>query len=110
MVSIQDALRNSSREIDASAAFSSAAVPAVLTVGKLGRTRGRLEYYDAQVAAGAEDYYVGRGVAGALAGRRCPSPWANRARSGQAHQRQRTPRIVTLRLATFCAGHPPAGV
>jgi conjugative relaxase-like TrwC/TraI family protein len=34
---------------------------AVLTIGKLGRTRGRLEYYDAQVAAGAEDYYAGRG-------------------------------------------------
>jgi conjugative relaxase-like TrwC/TraI family protein len=33
----------------------------VLTVGKLGTTRGRLEYYDAQVAAGAEDYYAGRG-------------------------------------------------
>jgi conjugative relaxase-like TrwC/TraI family protein len=33
----------------------------VLTIGKLGRTRGRLEYYDAQVAAGVEDYYAGRG-------------------------------------------------
>jgi conjugative relaxase-like TrwC/TraI family protein len=33
----------------------------VLTIGKLGLTRGRLEYYDAQVAAGAEDYYAGRG-------------------------------------------------
>jgi conjugative relaxase-like TrwC/TraI family protein len=33
----------------------------VLTIGKLGRSRGRLEYYDAQVAAGAEDYYAGRG-------------------------------------------------
>jgi conjugative relaxase-like TrwC/TraI family protein len=34
---------------------------AVLTIGKLGATRGQLEYYDAQVAAGAEDYYAGRG-------------------------------------------------
>jgi conjugative relaxase-like TrwC/TraI family protein len=33
----------------------------VLTIGKLGTSRGRLEYYDAQVAAGAEDYYAGRG-------------------------------------------------
>jgi conjugative relaxase-like TrwC/TraI family protein len=33
----------------------------VLTIGKLGTTRGQLEYYDAQVAAGAEDYYAGRG-------------------------------------------------
>jgi conjugative relaxase-like TrwC/TraI family protein len=34
---------------------------AVLTIGKLGTSRGRLEYYDAQVAVGAEDYYAGRG-------------------------------------------------
>jgi conjugative relaxase-like TrwC/TraI family protein len=34
---------------------------AVLTIGKLGTSRGRLEYYDAQVAAGVEDYYAGRG-------------------------------------------------
>jgi conjugative relaxase-like TrwC/TraI family protein len=33
----------------------------VLTIGKLGVSRGRLEYYEAQVAAGAEDYYAGRG-------------------------------------------------
>jgi conjugative relaxase-like TrwC/TraI family protein len=33
----------------------------VLTIGKLGVSRGQLEYYDAQVAAGAEDYYAGRG-------------------------------------------------
>jgi conjugative relaxase-like TrwC/TraI family protein len=33
----------------------------MLTIGKLGRTRGRLEYYEAQVAAGLEDYYAGRG-------------------------------------------------
>ncbi len=33
----------------------------MLTVGKLGVSRDRLEYYDAQVAAGAEDYYAGRG-------------------------------------------------
>jgi conjugative relaxase-like TrwC/TraI family protein len=33
----------------------------VLTIGKLGTSRGRLEYYDAQVAAGVEDYYAGRG-------------------------------------------------
>jgi hypothetical protein len=43
------------------AAFSSAVAPAVLTIGKLGTSRGRLEYYDAQVAAGIEDYYAGRG-------------------------------------------------
>lgn len=34
---------------------------AVLTIGKLGVGRGQLEYYDAQVASGAEDYYAGRG-------------------------------------------------
>jgi conjugative relaxase-like TrwC/TraI family protein len=33
----------------------------MLTIGKLGATRGQLEYYDAQVAVGAEDYYAGRG-------------------------------------------------
>jgi hypothetical protein len=33
----------------------------MLTIGKLGISRGRLEYYDAQVAAGVEDYYAGRG-------------------------------------------------
>jgi conjugative relaxase-like TrwC/TraI family protein len=43
------------------AAFSMAVAPAVLTIGKLGTSRGRLEYYDAQVAAGVEDYYAGRG-------------------------------------------------
>jgi len=43
------------------AAFSSAAGLVVLTIGKLGTSRGRLEYYDAQVAAGVEDYYAGRG-------------------------------------------------
>jgi TrwC relaxase len=31
-----------------------------LTIAKLGTSRGRLEYYDAQVAAGTEDYYAGR--------------------------------------------------
>jgi hypothetical protein len=34
----------------------------VLTIGKLGTTWGRREYYDAQVAAGAEGYYAGRVV------------------------------------------------
>ena len=34
---------------------------AVLTIGKLGASRAQLEYYDAQVAAGVEDYYAGRG-------------------------------------------------
>src|SRR5450755_4355602 len=43
------------------AAFSSAVAPAMLTIGKLGTSRGRLEYYDSQVAAGLEDYYAGRG-------------------------------------------------
>ena len=33
----------------------------MLTIGKLGVSRDRLEYYEAQVAAGAEDYYAGRG-------------------------------------------------
>jgi conjugative relaxase-like TrwC/TraI family protein len=33
----------------------------MLTIGKLGATRGRLDYYEAQVAAGGEDYYAGRG-------------------------------------------------
>jgi conjugative relaxase-like TrwC/TraI family protein len=33
----------------------------MLTIGKLGTSRGRLEYYDSQVAAGLEDYYAGRG-------------------------------------------------
>jgi hypothetical protein len=32
----------------------------VLTIGKLGTSRGRVEYYDAQVAAGAEDYHAQR--------------------------------------------------
>jgi conjugative relaxase-like TrwC/TraI family protein len=43
------------------AALSSGGAPAVLTIGKLGTSRGSLEYYDVQVAAGAEDYYAGRG-------------------------------------------------
>jgi conjugative relaxase-like TrwC/TraI family protein len=34
---------------------------AMLTIGKLGATRGQLDYYEAQVAAGTEDYYAGRG-------------------------------------------------
>jgi hypothetical protein len=33
----------------------------MLTIGKLGTSRGRSEYYDSQVAAGVEDYYAGRG-------------------------------------------------
>ena len=33
----------------------------MLTIGKLGASRAQLEYYDAQVAAGVEDYYAGRG-------------------------------------------------
>ncbi len=43
------------------AAFSLGAGAVVLTIGKLGATRGRLEYYDSRVAAGVEDYYAGRG-------------------------------------------------
>jgi conjugative relaxase-like TrwC/TraI family protein len=35
----------------------------MLTIGKVGASRGRLEYYEAQVARGAEDYYAGRGEA-----------------------------------------------
>jgi conjugative relaxase-like TrwC/TraI family protein len=35
----------------------------LLTIGKLGASPGQLEYYERQVAAGAEDYYAGRGEA-----------------------------------------------
>src|SRR4051812_37550719 len=35
----------------------------MLTIGKLGASRGRVEYYDAEVAQRAEDYYAGRGEA-----------------------------------------------
>jgi conjugative relaxase-like TrwC/TraI family protein len=35
----------------------------VLTIGKLGASPGQLGYYERQVAAGAEDYYAGRGEA-----------------------------------------------
>ena len=38
----------------------------VLTIGKLGATRGQLQYYEQQVAAGIEDYYAGRGEARAV--------------------------------------------
>jgi TrwC relaxase len=33
----------------------------MLTIGKLGTSRGRLEYYGSQIAAAVEDYYAGRG-------------------------------------------------
>jgi hypothetical protein len=33
----------------------------MLTIGKLGASAGQLDYYERQVAAGAEDYYAGRG-------------------------------------------------
>jgi conjugative relaxase-like TrwC/TraI family protein len=33
----------------------------VLTIGKLGASAAQLDYYERQVAAGAEDYYAGRG-------------------------------------------------
>ena len=33
----------------------------MLSIGKLGASTGQLEYYERQVAAGAEDYYAGRG-------------------------------------------------
>ena len=33
----------------------------VLTIGKLGSSASQLDYYERQVAAGAEDYYTGRG-------------------------------------------------
>jgi hypothetical protein len=36
-------------------------VALVLTIGKLGSSAGQLDYYERQVAAGAEDYYAGRG-------------------------------------------------
>ncbi|MGH3610736.1 MAG: MobF family relaxase, partial [Pseudonocardiaceae bacterium] len=32
-----------------------------MTIGKLGTSAAQLEYFDAQVAAGVEDYYAGRG-------------------------------------------------
>jgi conjugative relaxase-like TrwC/TraI family protein len=35
----------------------------VLTIGKLGASKGQLQYYERQVAAGVEDYYSGRGEA-----------------------------------------------
>jgi len=42
---------------------------AVLSIGKLGASAGQLEYYERQVAAGAEEYYAGRGeVPGAWIG------------------------------------------
>ena len=34
-----------------------------MTIGKLGATRGQLQYYERQVVAGIEDYYAGRGEA-----------------------------------------------
>lgn len=41
----------------------------MLSIGKLGASQGQLEYYEEQVAAGAEDYYAGRGeVAGVWVG------------------------------------------
>jgi len=33
----------------------------VLSIGKLGASAGQLDYYERQVAAGAEEYYAGRG-------------------------------------------------
>lgn len=33
----------------------------MLSIGKLGASAGQLEYYERQVAAGAEEYYAGRG-------------------------------------------------
>jgi hypothetical protein len=33
----------------------------VLSIGKLGASAGQVEYYERQVAAGAEEYYAGRG-------------------------------------------------
>jgi TrwC relaxase len=33
----------------------------MLTIGKLGASAGQLDYYERQVAAGAEDYYAGGG-------------------------------------------------
>ncbi|MGH2867447.1 MAG: MobF family relaxase, partial [Solirubrobacteraceae bacterium] len=35
----------------------------MLTIGKLGASRGQLRYYEQQVAAGVEDYYAGTGEA-----------------------------------------------
>jgi conjugative relaxase-like TrwC/TraI family protein len=45
------------------AAFSLAGGTAVLTIGKLSASKGQLQYYERQVAAGMEDYYAGRGEA-----------------------------------------------
>ncbi len=58
---------------------------AVLTIGKLGATRGRLQYYEQQVAAGIEDYYAGRGEArGDLARERRRGAGTGRGRTGRA--------------------------
>ena len=35
----------------------------MLTIGKLGASRGQVQYYEAQIAVGVEDYYAGRGEA-----------------------------------------------
>ncbi len=41
----------------------------MLTIGKLGASRGQVLYYESRVAAGMEDYYAGRGeVAGVWRG------------------------------------------
>jgi hypothetical protein len=39
---------------------ASAGWSAVLSIGKLGASAGQLEYYERQVAEGAEEYYAGR--------------------------------------------------
>ncbi len=43
--------------------YASGSGAGVLTIGKLGASPAQLEYYERQVAAGAEDYYAGCGEA-----------------------------------------------
>jgi conjugative relaxase-like TrwC/TraI family protein len=69
----------------------------VLTIGKLGLSRGRLEYYDAQVAAGAEDYYAGRGES--------PGRW--RGRGAQALGLGRGDRVGRSAFMALMRGRSP---
>jgi conjugative relaxase-like TrwC/TraI family protein len=73
----------------------------MLTIGKLGTSRGRLEYYDAQVAAGVEDYYAGRGES--------PGRWRGAgARALNLDARRTVKRHEFMRLMGGC--HPANGL
>jgi hypothetical protein len=69
----------------------------VLTIGKLGTSRGPLEYYDAQVAAGVEHDYSGRGES--------PGRWRGRGASARPERRDRVARSEFLAL--MGGRHPP---